>query len=812
MFDEVAGVDRVPGVDEVTGAAPFDWRARRGPLRGLRVLVAGRSVSAQILAGLFADWGADTVLLEPAEGHPARHALTGDERSSLAWKARSRNTRSVAVDITDAAQATRVATLLTDAADVVIDDTASVFAEIWGPHMERIRERAGSAVTVEISAYGASGPRRDLPADEVVAEAFAGLAFITGDPAREPLHSDYPVGAAVTALMGAVSAMAALYRRDHSGDSGPGGHIDLATSEALLRILDFVIVYRDQLGWVVERTDSTSPYQVPVNRWRTADGVWMSFTGNTQDVVARFIRAIGHPELVDDERFATNAARVENKDTLEAIIAEYFAGHTHAEIDTSMEEHGVPIAAILSMAELFVEPQYRVRGSITSRQDATLGSVDLPNAVVRFSRTPAGIDRLGPDLGADAAGVLEDWSTGGAARIGRSGPEASDPAASGPDTSDPDAAGAPPLTGLRVIDNANVLAGPLCATLLADLGADVIKAERPVTGDLFRMQAPLKDGVSVWWKVMGRGTGSIALDLKDSSDRETFLRLVDRADVVIENFVPGVAASIGVDADTLLSRNPRVVPVRISGYGQEGPMSRRRAFGRNAEAYSGMAFMTGYPGSLPQHTGFPVADAFSGLFAAFGALAAIYERDTLGSGHGQALDIALFESVFRFMEPQVALYGKTGEVWERGVASTEPGLWRRVIPTSDGKWVSMSANSRTALARVAEWVGVEVDTLLDPALDLSVFGTTRTAEQLAAAAAERGIACAPVSTIADVMDSDQLAARGMLVTVADPDLGDIRMPAVVPMIDGGRLPVRRPAPQLDGDREAILSEWLGVSV
>ncbi|MGF0313431.1 CaiB/BaiF CoA transferase family protein [Rhodococcus sp. IEGM1428] len=777
------------------------WNCRRGPLRGMRVLVGGQTVTAQLLASLLADWGADVVVLEPIAGHRGRRVLRSDEHSALWWKARARNTRSVSVDENDR-ESDDVIFALGDAADVVIDSPGSGLDAVWGTDLSRIRSADARAVTMSISPYGSTGPMAGTAGDETTAEAFAGLAHMTGDPAREPLHSDYPVGAAATALMGGLSVMAGLYRRDHLPDGsvgvGVGSHIDLSMADTVLRILEFLPAYHDQLGWVPERTDSTSPYQVPVNRWRTADGVWMSFTGNTQDVVARFLRGIDRADLVEDERFATNAARVANKAELERIIATYFAEHTHADVEKSMERNGVPIAAILSIAEVFEQQQYRERGTLTEFTDPQLGTVHLPNVAVRFSRSPGRIDRLGPDLDQDREAVVREWIS-----------DRETPVRGGRVVGDAGRVDYP-LVGLRVVDNANVLAGPLCATLLADLGADVIKTERPGTGDLFRSQAPLKNGVSVWWKVMGRGKRSIALDLKTESDRESFLGLVDHADVVVENFVPGVSATMGIDPAQLLDLNPSVIPVQISGYGQQGPLSRRRAFGRNAEAYSGMASMTGYRGALPQHTGFPVADSFSGMFAAFGALAAVYERDTSGSGLGQSLDVALFESVFRFMEPQALIYDRTGEIWERGRALVEPGLWRRVIGTKDGRWLTISASDMEALGRIAEWTGVCAEALMDPELDLAEFGGAEDAETRLDEAVRRSIACALDSTIEDLIGSAHIADRGMLVTVDDPDLGPILMPGIVPAIDGHTLAVRGPAPALGGDRGEILAQWCGV--
>lgn len=748
------------------------------------MLVSGGSRAALLTGALLADWGADVVLLEPAEGHRERRVLHGADRSALWWASRARNLRSVRLDETDDDLALR----LVRGADVLIDDQRSVYPG-WGPGLQSARAANPALVSLLFSPDGTQRTGSRLLGDEICAEALAGLAEITGDPDAAPLHSDFTVSSAASALMGAVSVMALIYRRDHT-TSGRGGHAELAHSEVLTRILDFISAFYDQLGWVAERNGSTSTYQSPTNRWPTSDGVWMSFTGNTQGVVERFLRAIQRPDLVDDPRFATNVARVEHRGELEKFITEYFASHTYAEVDASMQEHGVPIAPILAMDRIFEDPQYAARGVLTEVAGPS-GPMRLPGAAVRFSRTPGEVRSMGPELDADREAVLAEW------------PEDC-PAVDTPETVHSVA----PLTGLRVIDNGNVIAGPLTATLLGDLGADVVKVERPVEGDLFRKQAPQKDGYSVWWSMLGRGKRSIALDLKEGADRDTFLELVDHADVVVGNFVPGVSAKLGVDAVALHERNPRVVAVEISGYGQDGPMSRRRAFGRNAEAFCGMANLTGYPGERPQHTGFPVADAFSAMFAAFGSLAALHERAT-STTPGQALDVALFESVFRFLEPQAALYDALGEVWMRGMARDEPGLWRRVVPTADDRWVTISAPDEGERAAAARALNCPQSDLTGSEGRLAEHTRRHSAEQLVALLHRHGVAAAVNHTVAEVVASRHNRARGVFDHLDDPHAGRILTPAVIPEVDGARLDLPAPAPALDQHRGEILSEWVG---
>lgn len=758
-----------------------------GPLVGLRVVELGGSIEVHAVGALLADYGADVVVVEePGAGHPGRH-------DPLWWRSAARNKRSVARSLDQADQRAAVLQLI-EAADVVIDDGHELAIAAWGVRYERARVRNPGLVSVRVTPYGTTGPMAGRPGSAVTAEAFAGLAHITGDADKAPLPSDFAVGTSVTGLFGALSALAAVTERSRVS-AGLGRHIDLASSEAIARILEFLPVYHDQLGWVLDRTGSESDYQVPVNRWPTSDGVWMSFTGNTEDIVHRFFRAMDRADLSEDERFATNAGRVEHRQELDDLIRAWFAEHTWADVDVRMEEAKVPIAAILSMAEVFEEEHYRQRGTLVTVEDAELGTVRIPSFAGRFSRTSPSIRHLGPALDADGEAVLAEWS---APRP--TPPSRPTPAGGG--------VGTGPLAGLRVLDLGNVIAGPLTTTLLGDLGADVVKVERKGTGDLFRNQSPKKDGESVWWKVEGRGKRSIALDLKDEADRQVLLDLARQADVVVENFVAGVADNLGIGWADLHEVNPRLVMVSISGYGSKGPLSVRRAFGRNAEAFSGMAYITGYPGERPQHTGFPVADSFTALFGALGALASLYERDVTGSGEGQWIDLALYESVFRFMEPQALLFDTTGQVWQRGDARHRPERWRAVVATADGRWAVLAAADATTVASVAELVGCSVADVLADEAAVAAWAARLTLAEVEGAALSRGIPAVGALDTAEVLADPHVAARGLMVRIGPPG-AEVLMPAVVPRFDGQRPAIRRPAPALGGDRDEILADWLG---
>ena len=383
-----------------------------------------------------------------------------------------------------------------------------------------------------------------------------------------------------------------------------------------------------------------------------------------------------------------------------------------------------------------------------------------------------------------------------------------------------------PLTGLRVIDVGQLIAAPLTATLLADFGADVVKVERPGVGDAGREMGPRKGDIPLWWKVNGRNKRSIALDLKDDADREIFRRLVEQADVLVENFAVGVMDRLGLGYETLREWNPGLVQLSVSGFGQTGPRRHSKGFGRNAEAFSGMAYTTGYPDRPPIHLAFPVADSVSGIFGAFAVLAALRERDTNPTGEGQMIDLALYEAVFRLMEFTAIAYDQLGEVTEReGARSTyvaPVNTWR----TKDGKWASFTGSTQAMVERLFRAIG-RPDLLTDPRfltnktrmahrdeLDeiLSAWMADHTLAEVTRIFDEHQVAIAPVYSIADIFAEPHYWAREAIIEVEDDELGPVRMQGVVPKFSRTPGAVRHTGPRIDQDRESILADWLAEAV
>ena len=262
-----------------------------------------------------------------------------------------------------------------------------------------------------------------------------------------------------------------------------------------------------------------------------------------------------------------------------------------------------------------------------------------------------------------------------------------------------------PLRDLRVIDLSTVLAGPNCARYFADFGADVIKIEKPGVGDSLRGMAwrDPRDGTGLWWKLVNRNKRNIALDLKLDTDRELFLKLIDDANVLVENFRPGTLERLGIGPEVLLKRNASLVITRVSGFGQTGPYKDRPGFASIAESMSGLAAISGEPDGPPMLPPIALTDEVTGVVAAFATMVALHSKV------GQVVDVNLLETMFQIMGPLISLFMLTGEQQPRLGSQLPYTVPRGVYQCSDNKWVGVSASSDTVAARVVEVLGCSGD-------------------------------------------------------------------------------------------------------
>lgn len=380
-----------------------------------------------------------------------------------------------------------------------------------------------------------------------------------------------------------------------------------------------------------------------------------------------------------------------------------------------------------------------------------------------------------------------------------------------------------PLSNLRIIELANVVAGPSVGKHLSDFGAEVIKVERPGDGDTARAMGEFVGSRSAWWLCIGRNKRSVTLDLKHPKGREVLLRLVAEADVLVESFRPGVLERLDLDPETLRAVNPRLIVVRVSAFGQDGPYSRRPGFGTLAEAFSGLTEISGYPGQPPLLAPFALADEVAGLFATWSLLAALYHRDTQ-DGTGQTIDISLFESVFSILGPLATLYKANGSVPGRNGSRLTFSSPRNVYRSRDGHYFAVSGTAPSAAETVVRLIGGE-ELLADERfstheararhaeeLDQLVADwiAKREIDEVDRAFAEADAAGIRVLSMADVFADPHYAARQTIVEVHDEELGRVTLAAPVPRMSATPARVAHVGPPLGHDTDVVLEE-LGYS-
>ena len=350
------------------------------------------------------------------------------------------------------------------------------------------------------------------------------------------------------------------------------------------------------------------------------------------------------------------------------------------------------------------------------------------------------------------------------------------------------------MSGTKVVEAATLFAGPLAATYLGDLGADVVKLEHPARPDAARGHGQSKDGIGLWWKTIGRNKKAITVDLSNSTGREVFLKLISDADVLIENFRPGTLERWQLDPRDLLTVNPRLVVARVTAFGQSGPYARRPGFGSLAEAMSGFAAITGEPDGPPTLPPFGLADGISALACAFAITAALRERDR--SGAGQVIDLAIIEPILAMLGGQITAYDQLRYVQPRTGNRSVNNAPRNVYRSRDDQWLAVSTSSQSIAERVVRLVGRP--DLVDCDWFASGRGRAEHADELDAAVArwigerdadevlklfeEAQAAVAPVYDVRGVMADPQYAALETVVRIADEDFGSLAMQNVFPRL------------------------------
>lgn len=381
---------------------------------------------------------------------------------------------------------------------------------------------------------------------------------------------------------------------------------------------------------------------------------------------------------------------------------------------------------------------------------------------------------------------------------------------------------ATPLEDIRVLEMGVLLAGPFCGQLLADFGADLIKVEQPGVGDPMRDWGREKSGgQSLWWPVVARGKKSLTVDLRDEAGQDIIKELIADTDILIENFRPGTMERWGMGYDDLAEINPRLIMVRVTGFGQYGPYAGQPGYGSVGEAMGGLRYVVGDPSTPPSRIGISIGDTMAATFACVGALTALHARER--TGRGQVVDSAIYEAVLGVMESLIPEYAVTGYVRERTGSIIPNVAPSNVYPSKDGQMVLLAANQDTVFARLATAMGqpeLAVDErysthtargVRQQELDdlIGEWTSQYTSAELHRILVEHAIPTGPIYRAPEMLDDAHFAARNAIITMTHPEFGELPMQNVAPKLSDTPGEVRWVGPELGQHTREVLADVLG---
>ncbi len=375
------------------------------------------------------------------------------------------------------------------------------------------------------------------------------------------------------------------------------------------------------------------------------------------------------------------------------------------------------------------------------------------------------------------------------------------------------------LSGIRVLELGQLIAGPFAAKTLADFGAEIIKVESPQEGDPLRKWRMLHEGTSVWWQAQSRNKQSICIDLRQPEGQNIVRRLAQDADVLIENFRPGTMEKWGMGWDALHALNPKLIMLRVSGYGQDGPRRDEPGFAAIAEATAGLRYLTGHPGQVPARAGLSLGDTIAGLHGALGVLLALYERDARG-GQGQMIDVALYEAVFNLTESLLPEYHVFGAI-RQPAGGALPGIApSNAYPCKDGQYVLIAANGDSLFKRLMDLMN-RADLGNDPELArndgrakqanmideaIGQWTSQRTLEEILEALQSISVPAGRIYSAKDIAEDPHYRARGVIETIVSADGLKVEMPGIIPKLSQNPGEIRYRAPTLGEHTESILKQ------
>jgi crotonobetainyl-CoA:carnitine CoA-transferase CaiB-like acyl-CoA transferase len=751
------------------------------PLLGVRVLEIGTHRAGAFAAAVLADLGADVVKVESGAG----------EHDAAARMAFDRGKRSVSAD-PGLPGAGDLAWRLVGWADVVVEEDTS-----W--RSARPPSGLDQVVHCTITPFGdgpiGNGPVGDPGSEDLLVQALSGNMDLTGFEGGPPSESGIPVadlGTGVYAVIGILAGVVA---------GGPH-RVEVAKIDVAVALLSYMAVGYFADGEVPSRVGTGHSTIFPYNSFEAADGE-VVVAPFTSQFWRNFATAAGRDDLARDDRYRSFSRRLRAKDELIAEFVPILRERTVEEWVGVFGAADVPAGPVLTLADAVMLPHTVARGmtpTLTAPDGTTSRTVGSP---FRFRAPDGSTYRPHPGAvpcaGADTAQVLAELD-------GRS--------------ASPPPATAAPLASVRVLDLTRMFAGPCATEVLADLGADVVKVEEPRIGDPTRRNLPLWGEESAYFISLNRGKRSVTLDLKSDQGRSVLLDLIDRADVLVENFRPGVMARLGLDHETLAERRPGLVFCSLSGFGATGPLHDKISFDLVNQAMAGIIEMTGDAAERPVRIGVPIGDMAGGLYLAVAVLAGLAsrnrDRERGGDGQGCWVDLALHD----------VLIGLLSDVAQRHFLG-EPGITRTGSRARDAApcgryraldgWLVLSAVREEHWAALTAVLGIAADDRFadahlrkqhEAALDAVLAQRLATADVASWVRdlTATGVPAAPVNSLKDALESPLVLGRGLAFESVHPTVGRVRNLASPLLVGGARPGTGASSPVLGADTDDVLAE------
>lgn len=782
---------------------------RSRQLQGLRVLDLGPGIAPALCARLLADRGADVVKVEPPQGDAVRGLeprlpIEDAAEQSLVHHFVNWNKRGVVLDLEDPDGRAALADLVRQA-DVVIHGSSPRDAKRLGIDFDSIVRLHPGIVLTSITGYGQTGPKSDRRWTDLINYAQSGIMSFSGTADREPLRHGCSQSEFSGALAALVPTLAAIYQQRRGGG---GRHVDVSLSEALTSHLVIGIPYVTYMDEVPDRRDPAGDSFG--NCYPAADG-WVIAHSPRSGRWSDFASFVGEPAL-DDPRFSTGLSRMENAEELDRLLGAALAKRDRFELFHEANRNKILFGVVQSPKDLADCPQLASRACYETVHHPVAGDLRFPVTAFALEEGQQVVASPAPTLGQHQAEVRRDWAGREPDAGRRAGQER-------------------PLAGVRVLDASHVFAVPYAASMLAELGADVVRVQPPDRVDTMTSWGPYPENVpgERYWDRVGslntvnKSKRALSLDLKDPRGKQIFLDLIERSDVLLESFTPGVLERLGLGDDVLRERNPDLVIFSNSGFGRTGPWSSYGSVATSLEGTSGTCWVSGYEGGWPSKIGQSYTDFLAAWSAASSIIAALAADENLPTE--RRLDQSMYQLGAAAIGPWIADVFATERVAGRhGNADPDMAPHGVFQTRGDDRWLAIAVDSDAAWQALCEVVPLDVES--DWATTSGrLLGQERIHASLAAAIRDldgdeleerlqaAGVPAGMVLDCGELLEDEHLAARRFFEVLTHPESSGIGSRAYIGRpwrLSDVSLAATGPAPAFGQHNHELLSE-LGIA-